>query len=105
VLQLSRDVVVPVRKDGRRHDDIVSHDPANGMPARINLGFDFLDDNAVAAVRWLHRVYSSNAGFAITAHGTEKAFVAWMQGLAARIASAAGRMVRTCRRGLLRKKA
>jgi hypothetical protein len=89
-LQLSRDVIVPVSEDGRRHHDIVSHDPANGMPARIDLGFDLFDDNPVAAARWLHRVYPSTAVFAIAAQGTAKAFVAWMQGLEARIASAAG---------------
>jgi hypothetical protein len=81
---------VPVGKDSRRHNDIVSHDAANGMPARIDLGFDFLDDNAVTAVRRLHRVYPSTGDFALAAYGLAKAFVSWMQRLEARIASSAG---------------
>jgi hypothetical protein len=89
-MQLSREVIVPIGKDGRRHNHIVSHNAANRMPPGIDLGLYFLDDNAVAAVRRLHRAYPSTAGLAMAASGAAKAFVAWMQEMDTGIALAAG---------------
>jgi hypothetical protein len=89
-MHLSREVIVPVCKDGRRHHHIVSHNAANRMPPGIDLGPYFLDDNAVAAVQRLHRGYPSSGCFAVAADRATMAFVAWMQGMNAGIASGAG---------------
>ena len=52
-------VIVPVGKNYGAYRDLVADDPACGMTRTVHLGRDVFNDDAAAAVRWLHRANPS----------------------------------------------